>query len=92
MAKKAKTIKSILKTTPEPTIAPTSSFTATSTTECCDGVNEELLADILTAWDQWYVSDKNRNEFTVLTKAIESARSASKIGERVNSAKHVNRV
>lgn len=60
--------------------------------ECCDGANEKHLANILTAWDQWHTSGKRRNEFTVLTDAIEAARGASKIGDRVNVTKSVNRV
>ena len=87
MAKTPKTYKSTTSITPKVVETKTA-----PKVECCDGENEKHLANILTAWDQWYTSDKNRNEFTVLAKAIESARGASKIGERVSSAKHVDRV
>lgn len=86
MAKTPKTFKPVAKATT------TTSYVSAPKVECCDGANEKHLASILTAWDQWHTSDKNRNEFTVLTKAIEDARGASKIGGRVNTAKSVNRV
>lgn len=35
---------------------------------------EDIVHDIVAAWDRWYQSGKSRNEYTLLKKTIEDAR------------------